>query len=91
MMSDDFDPAANPADLDYIWNLWYSLQWTDEIKKRFLKDIKQLLYSKSCGVNISDPHDIEILKKIFRSWRDMALAKDPGTSLKNSILRDRYL
>ena len=91
MNSNDFDPA-NPADLDYIWDLRYSLQWTDDTKKLFVKDIKQLLDSQSCGVNISDPSDIEILKKIFKTWRDMALAKKPTTSnIKNSILRDRYI
>ena len=60
MKSNDFYPASNPAYLDYLWDLWYSLQWTDDTKKRFLKDIKQLLDSQSCGVEISNPKGIGI-------------------------------
>ena len=69
--SDDFDPAS-PADIDYLWNVWYSLQWTEDTRKRFLKDIRKLLstdWSESSRINIPDSQNIEIMKNIFNCWR----------------------
>ena len=69
--SDDFDPAS-PADVDYLWNVWYSLQWTEDTRKRFIKDIRQLLstdWSESSRINIPDPQNIETMKNIFNCWR----------------------
>ena len=74
MLSDDFD-ADNPSDIDYIWSVWYSLLWTEDVRKRFLKDVGQLLshqWAENGTINISDQESIDILKKILYSWQKMA-------------------
>ena len=37
MLSD----LSSPADLQYLWDLWYGCLWNDIIKQRFLGDVKQ--------------------------------------------------
>ena len=42
MLSDSFNPS-NSADIDYLWNVWYSLKWDESTRDRFVTDVKQLL------------------------------------------------
>jgi hypothetical protein len=87
IFSDDFDPA-NPADLDYLWHLWYSLQWSEDIRKRFLKDVEKMLsdqWTRSNKINIPD---IEVLKNILNCWQEMVSA-DLVPDTAESILQKR--
>ena len=75
MLSETFDPA-NTADLDYLWNLWYSLQWTESTRRRFVKDLKQLLLAQRSwntdNLTIPETKAQEHMKQIFRCWLNTA-------------------
>ena len=91
LVSEDFDPGS-PADIDYLWNVWYSLQWTEDTRKRFLKDVQQLLSSdltEVSRINIPDTEGIEIIKDMLGSWREMASATLIPETAKY-ILEERY-
>ena len=32
----DFDPAV-PSNIQYLWDVWYSTQWTETTRARFVK------------------------------------------------------
>ena len=90
ILSDDFDPAIE-SDLDYLWNVWYSLQWTEETRMSFVKDVGQLLshqWPENFEVNISDQQTI--LKKIFHSWRNIAFCEMPAVKMESS-LKERFI
>ena len=74
MLSNGFDPE-NTDNLDYLWTVWYSLQWTEDTRKRFIKDVEQLLsknWTINGKVNISELEGVVVLKKMLSSWQDMA-------------------
>ena len=39
MLSSNFDPACS-KDIDYLWSIWYSYQWEETVRQRFIKDVK---------------------------------------------------
>jgi len=41
MLLADFDPA-NPTDMKYLWDVWFSAQWNEFTRQRFVKDMKNL-------------------------------------------------
>ena len=41
MLSNDFDPE-NSEDMDFIWDIWYSLQWTEGTRKRCIDNVDQI-------------------------------------------------
>ena len=91
LVSEDFDPGT-PADVDYLWNVWYSLQWTEDTRKRFLKDVQQLLsadWTEVSRINIPDTEGIEIIKDILNSWREISSATLIPETAKY-ILEERY-
>ena len=74
VLSNGFDPE-NTDNLDYLWTVWYSLQWTEDTRKRFIKDVEQLLsknWTINGKVNISELEGVVVLKKMLSSWQDMA-------------------
>ena len=89
MLSDDFDPS-NPVDIDYIWDVWYSLQWTEDTRQRFLKHVEQLLsagWAESGRINIPDSQGVEIFKTALNSWQKMDLITIENAK---SIVEKRY-
>ena len=94
LLSDEFDPD-NPAEVDYLWDVWYSLQWTENIRNRFLKDVRQILSSfhqwaeSGNRIKISDPQGVEIMMYTLKCWRDMASAALIQETAK-SIIEKRY-
>lgn len=40
MLSSNFDPACH-EDMDYLWSIWYSYQWSEAIRNRFVSDLKE--------------------------------------------------
>ena len=91
MLSDDFDPS-NPADIDYIWDVWYSLQWTEDTRQRFIKDVEQMIsaqWTECCRIEIPDPQGMEILKNTLNSWREVA-STDLNPEMTKSIVKKRY-
>ena len=73
IFSDHFDPS-NPIDLQYLWDVWYGLQWNEATKKRFIKDVKQLLAGqwKNSRISFSNAENVEQFKKICNFWLDTA-------------------
>lgn len=92
MMSEEFDPA-NPADIDYLWSVWYSLQWADNTRKRFLKDLNHLLSSQtweaSSKIAFPDSASIRILEEIFMHWQNMASKRAPDANKIMAVLSNR--
>jgi len=58
IFKDVFQPE-NPEDLQYLWDVWNSFQWTDTIRKRFLKDLNYLLVKT---------HTVEIIQEPFFTY-----------------------
>ena len=86
--SDGFNPS-NPTDLQYLWDVWYHLQWNEATKKRFIKDVKQLMAGQwtNCPIHIPDPKGVAQLKEICCVWLETASnsfkARDLETILTN--------
>ena len=90
ILSVSFDPS-NPTDLQYLWDVWYQLQWNRATKTRFIKDVKQLLagqWSPGLVNCIPDPKGVEQLKKICTFWLDSVDLK--ANQMKN-ILTNRFV
>ena len=79
--SDGFNPS-NPTDLQYLWDVWYHLQWNEATKKRFITDVKQLMAGQwtNSGIHISNPKEVEQLREISGVWLETA----SDVSLANS-------
>ena len=90
MLSDSFDPSS-PADLQYLWDLWYSFQWDDITRQRFLKNIQLLMDNQLTNSSIvAHGKDFdEKWKKILKSWFNTA--SDMNSRQFNKILVQRYL
>ena len=73
ILSDDFDPE-NLNDIKYLWDVWYSLQWNNVTKKRFIKDVQQVLAGQWVNslISIPDPNGVQQLNDILRFWLDTA-------------------
>ena len=72
ILADGFDPE-NPIDLQYLWDIWYTLQWSMATKKRFIKDVKQMLTGQCWAggrIVIPEHKDVEQFKKICNFWLD---------------------
>ena len=39
ILSLGFNPAL-PGDLKYLWDFWYSYQWEEHVRKRFVDDLQ---------------------------------------------------
>ena len=40
MLSNDFNPA-NPTDMKYLWDVWFSAQWNESTRKRVAENISK--------------------------------------------------
>ena len=69
IFSGSFDPESL-TDCQYLWDMWYGFQWNEVTRKRFVRDVKQLLKNKLSNSSVI-PHGAKfnpILQKILRSW-----------------------
>jgi len=62
-----FNPARD-EDLQYLWNIWYNMEWSSATKERFLKDIKELSSCFSENLKIPVENDLSVLKNIWKFW-----------------------
>ena len=70
MVAEDFDPDS-PEDLQYLWDIWYSLQWSEKTRKRFVKDVKLLLAGPFHPIiKIPNTKYLKKMKMAFKSWLD---------------------
>lgn len=65
----DFDPAV-PSNIQYLWDVWHTTQWTETTRVRFLKDLKKLIACKRGDPTILFPlpNHHEALVDIFKVW-----------------------
>ena len=82
ILSNRFDPD-NPNDVSYLWDVWYSLQWTECNRKRFIKDVKDLLTSQTWSDTYNiEPDSVEVLNNFLHHW--LAIAnKKTNVPIKN--------
>ena len=90
MLADSFDPSS-PADLQYLWDLWYGCLWNDITSECFIQDVKQLMDNQfinpsiiSHGANFNGQ-----LRKILKSWFNTASCKMTLAEI-NNILKQRF-
>ena len=70
MVAEDFHPDS-PEDLQYLWDIWYSLQWSEKTRKRFVKDVKLLLAGPFHPIiKIPNTKYLKKMKMAFKSWLD---------------------
>ena len=69
ILSADFDPA-NPTDMKYLWDVWFSAQWNESTRQRFVKDVKNLTRGEwnILPIVVPDQESVDQLKIIFQEW-----------------------
>jgi hypothetical protein len=64
----DFNPEDD-EDFDFLWDVWYNLEWPEVTHKRFqgvLKDLLNDLYPEN--VSVPKTSQAEMLKKVWSAW-----------------------
>lgn len=64
-----FDPS-NKDDLDYLWDVWYNMEWSSKTLERFLEDVTLLTKTELFSKNVMIPavKDVDTLKVIWKFW-----------------------
>ena len=80
IVSDDFDPSI-PRNINYLWDLWYSCQWGEITRKRFIKDVTKLLirHWNHLSIFLPDSKSFDHLKTILKDWLVQACTMTPRT------------
>ena len=86
---DDFNPAVL-SNVNYLWELWYSCQWGEITRQRFVKDVKKLLVRKWShpAIFLPDSKSFDHLKGIIKDWLDIAC--NMTQSVMDFLLDSRY-
>ena len=69
-----FDSSPGSTDCQYLWDLWYSFQWSETTRTRFVKDVRKLLANKMTNSTVI-PYGARFnqqLHKILKSWLNTA-------------------
>ena len=85
ILSDSFHPS-NPADMQYLWDLWYGCKW-DEIT-RLIYQRCQSIYGKPVYRFLYCHSTWSYLQRIFKSW--LATCCNMNTSRILTIMMQRY-
>ena len=89
MFSDGFD-SKKTSDVDYLWDVWYSTRWSETVRERFIKDLKQLIasrWSNKSDVVVPELVAAKHLEKTFECWMNYATSMSAKTISK--ILKQR--
>lgn len=55
--------------MEYLWNIWYNMEWSLESQKRFLENLRKLLEGKiSPNLKIPLASDMDLVRKIWGFW-----------------------
>ena len=79
ILSPDFDSSPGSADFQYLWDLWYSFQWSEATRKRCVNDVRKLLANQMTNSSVI-PHGDQFnqkLQKVLRSWLNTACNMSP--------------
>ena len=67
ILSPDFDSLPGSADFQYLWDLWYSFQWSKATRKHFIKDVRKLEMDKAkMDKNSADHYRFVHLEEYYR-------------------------
>ena len=86
-----FNPPSND-DIDYLWSIWYGLQWNEATRTRFVRDVKHLLampWSNSESPVIL--HETKVnacIKRILNSWLNTVC--NMSSRVVDKIKQQRY-
>ena len=84
--SPDFKPN-NQTELDYVWDVWYSTQWDDATKTRFIKDVDEMLAHQWKKNIVIKDEDLSVLDVVWKYWKTHACSMNPHTFF--SIMKQR--
>ncbi len=56
------------SDLNYLWDLWYNVQWPRSTLEKFVKDVEKLLEEDPENVPLDYYSQLDSLKNIWGSW-----------------------
>ena len=89
MLSNDFN-LANPTDMKYLWDVWFSAQWNESTRKRFVKDVTQLAEGKweAYPIKVLDSKNAHALKVIFQEW--LKISQNFPTTILEALADSRY-
>jgi len=89
MLSNDFNPA-NSTDMKYLWDIWFSAQWNESTRKRFVKDVTQLAEGKWAAypIKVPDSKNADALKVIFQEW--LKISQNFPTTILEALAESRY-
>ena len=81
-------------DVNYLWDLWYNLQWSKSTLERFIEDVKSLIENGLPEEHCYslDSSQLQDMKDIFQDW----LSSSTGSRLTESsqienILKQRQV
>lgn len=81
--------VSNSEDIEYLWDIWYNMEWPAKTLQRFLQDLKDLAEDNiSPNLKIPSTVDKDHLKTIWGFWISSASEMNP-TSMK--ILHEQRL
>ena len=86
--SPSFNPEE-PVDIQYLWSVWYDVQWDLHTTKRFLNNMDQLLSNHRSNSIHSNSTDFAQLCKVWNSWK--LSASEMNLETLNNILLQRYI
>lgn len=87
--SDGFNPK-NSEDLEYVWSVWFNMEWSTKIVQRFLKDVYELSDAGLPSfVEVPESDDIDLLKSIWRMW--ISVTSNIDFTMRERIRKERYL
>ena len=86
--------AHSQEDVNYLWDLWYNLQWSKSTLERFIEDVKSLIENGLPEEHCYslDSSQLQDMKDIFQDW----LSSSTGSRLTESsqienILKQRQV
>ena len=79
ILSPEFDSSPGSTDFQYLWDLWYSFQWSEATRKLFVRDVRKLLANQMTNSSVI-PHGAQFnqrLQKVLRGWLNTACNMSP--------------
>ena len=74
LLSDDFY-ASNLIDIQFLWDICYSLRWTEATRSRFVKNFEHLLTfqcNTAAHIVIEAGFTVKLFERIFKAWLENA-------------------
>ena len=88
----DFNPNCE-QDIDFLWNVWYNVEWPETTRARFQLILNHLLYEeeKLADVCFDGSSQLQSLKSIWSTWSSMSSYMIPNSKFLKKIQEERYV